>query len=91
MKHFLQNFRGLLAHDNQSVRQRHNLFHHRALIWIWIAKYRVQRRHDRHVKAPQELQNVRACRSPKNSVFMLQANQIDVAEIQKVRSLAVRG
>ena len=50
----------------------------------------MQRGDDRHVQAAQELQNMRAGRSAKNSVFVLQANQIDVAEIQEVRSLAVR-
>ena len=64
--------------------------HHRALIGIRFAKHGMQRGDDRHVQAAQELQNMRAGWSAKNSVFMLQANQIDVAEIQEVRSLAVR-
>ena len=50
----------------------------------------MQRRDHRHLKAAQELQDVRASRSAENSIFVLQANQIDVAEIQEIRSLAVR-
>ncbi len=90
MKHFLQNVRRLPAHDDQAIRQRRNLLHHRALIGIGITKHRVQGGDDRHMKAAQKLEDVRAGRSAENSVFVLQAYQINVAEIQEIRGLAIR-
>ena len=60
-----------------------------ALVGIWLAKHGVQRRYEWHSQPPQQLQNVRARPSSKDSVFMLQADQIDIAEIQKVRGLPV--
>ena len=45
---------------------------------------------DRHLKAAQEFQDVRARWSAENSIFVLHANQINVAEIEEIRGLAVR-
>jgi hypothetical protein len=51
------------------------------LVSIRIAKYRVQRSCERHPQAPEELQDMSAGSPSKDSIFMLQANQIDIAEI----------
>jgi hypothetical protein len=51
----------------------------------------MQRGDHRHVKAAQQGKDVRTGRSPEYSILMLQANQINVAEIQEIRSLSVRG
>ena len=53
VEHFLQDLCGVPAHDDHAVRKGRNLFHHRALVGIWIAKYRVQRGCDRHLQSPQ--------------------------------------
>ena len=89
VERFMKDVRGLLAHDNQPVRKSCNLVHHRALVGIWIAQDGVQRGDKRHVQPAQEFQNMRARTAAKDSIFMLQANQIDIAEIQEVGGLAV--
>jgi hypothetical protein len=42
-----------------------------------------------HVQAAQQLQDVAASRSAENPILMLQANQVNIAEIQEVGGLAV--
>jgi len=51
----LQDLSGVLAHHNHAVRQTRDFFHHHALIGIWLAQDRVQRCHNGHVKAAQQL------------------------------------
>src|SRR5580692_7624750 len=89
LKHFLQDRRGLLAHDDQAVRKRRNLRHHPALVGIWLTQDCVQGRSERHPQSSQKFQNMPAGEATKDSIFVLQANQIDVAEVQEVRGLPV--
>jgi hypothetical protein len=46
--------------------------------------------YDGHLEATQQTQNVTAGRAAKNSVFVLQAYQIKISEIQEVSGLFVR-
>jgi len=59
------------------------------LIDVGLAKDRVQRRDNGHLKVALELLKVSAGRTAEDSVLMLETNQIDVAEIQEVRCLPV--
>jgi len=49
----------------------------------------VQCGYERHLQASQKLQDMSAGATSKDSIFMLQADQIDVTEIEKVRCLPV--
>ena len=49
----------------------------------------MQRRDERHIQPTQKFEDVCARSTSKNSIFVLQAHQIDIAEIQKVGGLAV--
>ncbi len=89
VEHFLQDLCGGLAHDDQAVRKRRDFLHHRALVGSWIAKHGVQRRDERYAQVPQQLQDMPAGNAAKDSIFVLEADQIDVAEIEKVRGLPV--
>ena len=42
-----------------------------------------KRRHEWHLQAPQKLQNMCACRASKNSILVLQADQIDLLKFRK--------
>ena len=44
---------------------------------------------ERHLQSAKQFQNVRPCGSAKNSVLVLQADQVDIAEIQEVSGLSV--
>jgi hypothetical protein len=50
----------------------------------------MKRRYDRYLEAPQQFEDVGAGPPAENSVFVLQADQVNVAEIQEVRSLPIR-
>jgi hypothetical protein len=43
-----------------------------------------------HLEAPEESQNVTACRTAKNPILVLQAYEIEIGEIQKVCGLLIR-
>src|ERR1700687_6337979 len=74
----------MLAHDNETVRKCCSLCSNKALVGIWVAKDGVQFGHKRHLQAAQQLQNMPAGRAAEDSIFVLQAHDIDIAEIQKV-------
>src|SRR5450432_2798542 len=83
----LQDVRGSLAHDDQAVREGDNFLHDCSLVWIRVAKHGVQGSCEGHAQVPEKLQDMRARRATKDSIFVLQANQINVAEIQEVGGL----
>src|SRR5271157_1713242 len=89
VEHFLQDIHGLLAHDDQAVGKGHNFLHHRAFIGIWFAKHGVQCCSERHFEAPKQFEDMSASASAKDAIFVLQADQIDIAEIQKVGGVPV--
>jgi hypothetical protein len=86
---FLQNVGRLPAHNDQAIGQCSDFFHYRSLIGIRLAKNRVQGCNHGHLQATQKFQDVAAGRSAENSVLMLQANQVNIAEIQEIRGLAI--
>src|SRR5256885_6832432 len=90
LEHLLQDIGGLPAHDNQAVRQSGNLLHDHSLVCIWFTQNGVQRRYHGHLETPQKFEDMTACRAAKNSVLMLQTDQVDVAKIQEVRRLSIR-
>jgi hypothetical protein len=46
--------------------------------------------YDGHLEAPEKSQNVTARRTTKNSIFVLQAYQIEIREVQEVSGPLVR-
>src|SRR6202040_3846481 len=54
-----------------------------------LAQYGVQRRHHRHMKVAQKSQHVASSRSAVDSKFVLNRDDFDVVDIQKVGSPAV--
>ena len=58
--------------------------HYRALSRGRPRQHRVQRRHDRHGEARQQLEDVDAGFAAKNSELVLQAGDVEVAGVQKV-------
>jgi hypothetical protein len=51
----------------------------------------MERCHYRHVKVPQQLQNMASGFPPKNPVFVLQTDQIDIASIEKIGCCPIGG
>ncbi len=68
-----------------------DLLHYPPLIGIRFAKNRMKSRDNRHLEPAQQHQNMTAGRAAKNSVFVLQAYQIEVREIQELGSLLIGG
>ena len=66
-----------------------NFIHRRALVRRWIAKHGAKRGDEWHLQASQQLKDMCAGGATEDSLLVLEADQIDIAEIQKVRGLAV--
>src|SRR5713226_417523 len=78
-----------LAHDHQPIGQAGDFFQDPALVGIWIAQNRVQGGDYRHAQLTQEGQNVTAGSSAKNAIFVLQAHEVYVVDVQKVGRAAI--
>src|SRR4029077_4871744 len=85
----LEDFDGLLAHDDQAIGESGDFLHDLALVRCRLSKYGVQRGYEGHPQATQQLQDMPAGAAAKDSVFVLEADQIDIAEIKEVRRLPV--
>ena len=86
----LQELGGELAHHDEAIRNLCDLFHHHKLIRIWFPKDGVQSSHDGHLQPAQQLQDVAPRRPAENSIFVLQADHVDIVKVQKLRSLLIR-
>ena len=87
---FLQELRRELAHHDQPVGKLSNLFHHHQLVWIRLAKDGMQSCHDRHLQTTQKMQDVTSSRSAKDSVLVLQADHVDIVEVQEASGFFIR-
>src|SRR5208282_5166350 len=57
-EYFLQQPRGMFAHDDETVRESSDFVHHDSLAGVGLAKNRVQSRHNGHLQAAQQPQDV---------------------------------
>src|SRR5579863_594570 len=86
-EYLLQELGRQLAHHDQAVRQGHDLLHDPPLVRTGFAKDGVESGDERHAETAEKGQNVTARRATKNSILMLQAHQIEIAEIQELGGL----
>ena len=81
---------GSLGHHDQPGRQLGDLRQHAAMLAGRLGKHRVQRGDDRHSQVAQEPDDVAAGRAAEDSVFVLEADDIGVGEIEKIGRAQVR-
>ena len=86
----LQEFRAALTHDDQPIGQGRDFFQHPSLIRVGVAQNGVQGRDDGHAQFTQEGQDVTARPSTEDAIFVLQAHEVYVVDIQKVGGAAIR-
>ncbi len=79
-----QNPRGVLAHHDKALGECGNVDHHNTLVRIRFTKHSVQSCQYRHFKELQQLNDVASGFASVDSIFMLQAHQIDIARVQMV-------
>ena len=60
------------------------------LVRIRLAKDRVQSGHDRHLQAAQQMQDVAAGRTAEDSILVLQADHVDIVEVQELSGFFIR-
>ncbi len=83
-EYILQESRRVLAHDNKTIRARGDFLHHDKLIDVGLTKNRMKSRHHGHFQVLQQAQDMAAGLSSENPVLVLQADDVNVAGIQKV-------
>ena len=83
-EYILQKTGRVLAHDNQAVGAGGNFLHHDELVNIWLAKNRMQGCDNRYVEVAEKMQDMAAGPATKDSVLVLQRNDIDAAGIDKL-------
>ena len=86
---FLQEFPAAFAHDHQPVGQGRDFFQHPLLIEVGVLQNGVQGRDDGHAQFTKQGQDVTAGPSAKDAVFVLQADEVHVVDIQEVGGTAV--
>ena len=79
-----------LTHDHQPIGKCRDFLQHRALVGIRLRQNGVQGRDNRHAQFAQQSQDVAAGPAAENAVLMLQADEIDIVDIQKVGGTAIR-
>jgi hypothetical protein len=67
-----------------------DLLHDPALAGVWLAKYRMQSCHNRHVKVLKQLQDITASFASIDPILVLQANQIYIGAVKKARGCPIR-
>src|SRR5437879_3642380 len=88
-EYFLQESRGMFAHDDQTVGECSDLVHHGTLIVVRLTKNRMQSRYYRHFEAAHKPKNVAARRASEDTVLMLQGDKVDIAKVKKVGSILI--
>ena len=90
LEDFLQELGRELAHDDKSIREFRDLFHHHQLIRVWLAQNRMQGGHQRHLQAAQQMQNMASGWTAEDSILVLQAHHVDIVEVQKFGGFLIR-
>ncbi len=91
LEDFLQELGRKLAHDNEAVGKLSDLFHDAELVGAGLAQNGVQRGHHRHLQSAQQMQDMASGRAAENSILVLQADHVDIVEVQEFRGLLIRG
>jgi len=78
------------AHHDEPIRQNRQFLEYLTLSRIRFFKNRVQGGDDRHAQITQQGQNMTPCRTAEDSVLVLQTDDVDVADIQKVGCALIR-
>jgi hypothetical protein len=86
---FLEEDGCLMAHHDQLVGQLGQPAHDVTIIRGGVLQHRMQRGHHRHAQIPQQFQQVAAGRTAEKSVFMLNADNVRLTDIEKLRRHAV--
>jgi hypothetical protein len=81
----MQHLAAALRHDYEPGRKRDQAVHYTPLFCSWIAQNGMEGRDNRHSQLAQERQNVTTGGSAENAEFVLQADEIDVADVQEIR------
>jgi hypothetical protein len=89
--HGLEECRAVAAHHDNSLGEANERVHHGALHGIWLGEDRVERRDDRHPEIAQELEHVPARLGAEDSVLVLDGNDVDGLDVEKIGSPSVRG
>ena len=90
LEDFLQELGRQLAHDNEAVRQLHDLFHDHRLVGVWFAQNCMQGCHHGHLQGTQQMQNMASGRTTEDSILVLQTHHVDVVEVQEFGGLLIR-
>jgi len=81
----LQHLASALHHDHQARRERDQLLHHAPLLDFWLTQNGMQRGDNRHSQFTQQSQDVPTCGPTENAEFVLQADDVDIADVEEVR------
>ena len=90
LEDFLQELGRELAHDDEAVGKLRDLFHDHQLVGVGLAQDRVQRGHDRHLQAAQQMQDMASGRTAEDSILVLQAHHVDIVEVQEFSGFLIR-
>ena len=77
------------AHDDDALREARDLVHDGALRGIGLGQQRVQRRDHGHAQLAQQGEDVAARLASEDPVLVLQADDVDRADVQEVGGAAV--
>ena len=87
----LQHVPAPLRHHYYPSRKRDYFLRDTALICSWLSQDCVKGRDDRHSEFAQQGENVTADVTAEDAKFMLQTNDVDVADIEKLGCAQIRG
>ena len=87
----LQHLPAALRHHHQPRRARDQFLHHAPLVGVGLAQDGVQRGDHRHLQLAQQRQHMAAGRPAENPELVLQADDVDVADVEEVRRALVGG
>jgi hypothetical protein len=79
----------LFCHDDDLRRSVDDLTHHVVLGGCWLSQDGMKRRHNRHFKPRQEFNDISAGFAAKDSILVLEANDVKMRIVQKVGGLNV--
>ena len=87
----LQHLASALHHDHQPGRERDQLLHHAPLLDSWLTQNGMQRGDNRHSQFTQQRQDVPTCGPAENAEFVLQADDVHIADVEEVRGPQIGG
>ena len=87
----VQHLSSAIGHDHQPGREGDQFFHHPPLVRLGFAQDGMQGGDYGHFQLPQHGQDVATDRAAEYAELMLQANHINIADVEEIRSAQVRG